>query len=634
MNFVGCGATTWLPAVVDLSKILQATTIIMLKKRASLCHYLRSACLLLRHHYFFSLVLGLINWNKNTSRREEPNMITSSAQRIADYRQRGWWGDLTLHGMLRHHAANNPHLLAVADQPNRHALTGDAPLRLSFTELDHASDNLASQLLHAGITSGDAILVQLPNIAELVMAYLAASKLGAIISPAAVQYGAHELQHICATINPAAMLTIEQFNGLPLAANARLALPSSVKVLRFNQELRVDKTANQQVSQQLTDYERRHPTGADDILTICWTSGTTGTPKGVPRSHNMWFATSRCCVEAADYQLGDRFLNIFPMVNMGSVGAFLYPAMLVGCSIFLHHPLDPAVFLAQLQDEKITFTVAPPAVLNQLAKNEAMWNQFDFSELRSIGSGSAPLAPWMIETFAKKYGKEVLNFYGSNEGISLFCTPQHGSDATQRATLFPRVGAGITYWDSDVNSIVISKVVDIETGEEITEVGKVGELLFDGATVFDGYLGTDNSEVFTHDGFFRTGDLVELCGEPPNFYRIADRCKDIINRGGLKISPMEIDVLLEGLPNSVEAAVCAYVDDRLGEKICACVVSAPQTPAPTLDQITQHLSNQGIAKFKLPERLELFNALPRNPLGKVQRFLLQDLVGKRIEEMK
>ena len=89
MNFVGCGATTWLPAVVDLSKILQATTIIMLKKRASLCHYLRSACLLLRHHYFFSLVLGLINWNKNTSRREEPNMITSSAQRIADYRQRG-----------------------------------------------------------------------------------------------------------------------------------------------------------------------------------------------------------------------------------------------------------------------------------------------------------------------------------------------------------------------------------------------------------------------------------------------------------------------------------------------------------------------------------------------------------------
>lgn len=140
--------------------------------------------------------------------------------------------------------------------------------------------------------------------------------------------------------------------------------------------------------------------------------------------------------------------------------------------------------------------------------------------------------------------------------------------------------------------MVFSKVVDVETGEEITETGRVGELLFDGATVFDGYLGTDNSEVFTDDGFFRTGDLVELCGEPPNFYQIAGRCKDIINRGGMKISPMEIDILLEGLPNSVEAAVCAYEDERLGEKICACIVSSPETQAPSLQQIVQHLSDR------------------------------------------
>jgi len=559
-------------------------------------------------------------------------MITSSVQRIADYRERGWWGDLTLHGMLRQHAQSNPDLLAVADQPNRQALTGDDPVRLSFSELNHASDNLASQLLKAGIKSGDAILVQLPNIAELVMAYLAASKIGVIISPAAVQYGAHELQHICATINPVAILTIEQFNGLPLAVSARQYLPESVGVLIFGEDITVDSSSYAEVQQQLAEHEKHYPTGADDILTICWTSGTTGTPKGVPRSHNMWFATSRCCMEAADYRLGDRFLNIFPMVNMGSVGAFLYPSMLVGCSIILHHPLDPALFLAQLQDEQITFTVAPPAVLNQLAKNEAMWNQFNFSQLRSIGSGSAPLAPRMIETFAEKYGKDVLNFYGSNEGISLFCTPRHGSDATQRATMFPRVGAGIDSWDSEVNSMVFSKVVDVETGEEITETGRVGELLFDGATVFDGYLGTDNSEVFTDDGFFRTGDLVELCGEPPNFYQIAGRCKDIINRGGMKISPMEIDILLEGLPNSAEAAVCAYKDERLGEKICACVVSSPEAQAPTLEQIVQHLSDRGIAKFKLPERLEIFAALPRNPLGKVQRFLLEDQVSQRIEE--
>ena len=101
----------------------------------------------------------------------------------------------------------------------------------------------------------------------------------------------------------------------------------------------------------------------------------------------------------------------------------------------------------------------------------------------------------------------------------------------------------------------------------------------------------------------------------------------------MKISPMEIDILLEGLPNSAEVAVCAYADERLGEKICACVVVAPDTESPSLELIAEYLSGQGIAKFKLPERLELFTALPRNPLGKVQRFLLQDAVEQRIKEI-
>ena len=149
-------------------------------------------------------------------------MITSSPQRIADYRARGWWGDITLHSMLRQHAAEHPELLAVADQPNRDVLTGDAPLRLSFAELNRATDNLAHQLLQAGVKSNDAILVQLPNIAELVMAYLAASKIGAIISPAAVQYGAHELQHICTTINPVAMVTIDHFNDILIEGKKRI----------------------------------------------------------------------------------------------------------------------------------------------------------------------------------------------------------------------------------------------------------------------------------------------------------------------------------------------------------------------------------------------------------------------------
>jgi acyl-CoA synthetase (AMP-forming)/AMP-acid ligase II len=326
---------------------------------------------------------------------------------------------------------------------------------------------------------------------------------------------------------------------------------------------------------------------------------------------------------AGAYTAEDILLNPFPLVNMAALGGFLFPAALLGCSIVLHHPLDPPLFLRQMQDEKITFTIAPPALLNQLAKSPELWKQFDFSALRRVGSGSAPLAPWMIETFSRDYGKEVVNFYGSNEGISLFATPETAPEPQVRAALFPRPEAG---------AAIATKVADPATGLELEREGERGELLIGGATVFDGYLGHDNSDVFAADGFFRTGDLVEICGEQGDFYRIVGRCKDIINRGGMKISPAELDVALEQHPQVLEAAVCAYPDERLGEKICACLVPRPGAAPPDLGALQDYLLEQGFARFKLPERIEIFERLPRNALGKVQRFSLQDTVTARTEQ--
>ena len=553
-------------------------------------------------------------------------MKTSSPQRIKDYTEREWWGQETLHSLLRTQAKVNPDLIAVADQPNREELTGDLPYRLSFQDLDFSSTALACQLLDNQIKSGDTIIVQLPNIVELVVCYMACSKIGAIISPVPVQYGRHELLHIHKMISSKAIITIERFKEQTLARGAAECLEDSIKILVFGTNIEIDANYDDGYRKQLQKFQDIHSSDANTILTICWTSGTTGTPKGVPRSHNMWIATARCCIEASEPRQGDRFLNIFPLVNMASIGAFLYPSLLVGCSIFLHHPLDPGLYLTQLQNEKITFTVAPPVLLNQLAKSEDMWKRFDFSNLRSVGSGSAPLAPWMIETFSRVYGLEVINFYGSNEGISLFCTPVHTQDPVVRATMFPRVGYGLHNGTSYASTSVLSKIVDPDTGEEIRESGSVGELLFDGATVFDGYLGMDNCDVFDSDGYFHTGDLVEICGDPPLFYKIAGRCKDIINRGGMKISPAEVDILLEGLPSTLEAAICAYPDDDLGEKLCACIVMESGVPNISLEDVNGYLNSKGIAKFKLPERIVFFDALPRNPLAKVQRFELEEWV--------
>lgn len=563
-------------------------------------------------------------------------MKTSSQQRIDTLTAKGWWSTDTLHGLLAEAVSSSPQKTAVGDQPNRAQLLGDAPRSLNYEELDQASDRLAQQFLKNGIKLDDILVVQLPNIVELVVTYYAASKIGAILSPVPVQYGRLELGAITQVLGTDLFVTTSQFKGCELAAESKNA---GGRVFCFGENrpagtvpITIDETTDcadlrkhqEQFAEELSDANR--------IITVCWTSGTTGTPKGVPRSHNMWLATAKAEIEPCDYQPGDNFLNPFPLVNMAAIGGFLFPCVLMAGSLYLHHPLEPTVYLQQLQDEKINFTIAPPTLLNLLAKSEDMWNQYDFSALRRIGSGSAPLAPWMIEIFSKKYGIEVTNFYGSNEGICLLSNLENAPDPEQRALMFPRLGREEIPWKTEAAAFTKTKVVDLTTGEEITEPGKEGELLIAGPTIIDSYFSLPEApavepESFTEDGYFRTGDVVEICGDPAYYYKIVGRCRDVINRGGMKISPVEIDLLLESMENLQEVAVCAYPDERLGEKICACVVAKEGIAPPTLEDVCAHLDQAGIAKFKLPERLEIFDSLPRNAMGKVLRYQLVEQVS-------
>ncbi len=547
-------------------------------------------------------------------------MKTSSAARIAAEREAGYWGDATLHSLLAALAAKHGGRMAVVDPPNSEALGAGPPRRLTFADLDRESNALARALSARGLRRGDALLVQLPNTHALVLLYAAASKLGAILSPLAVQYGRHEIAGFAETLAPRAYISQHSLGERPLLDEGAAAL-AGVPAWAID-ELLADAAGHDAGN---ADWGG----DADDILTVCWTSGTTGTPKGVPRSHNMWLVQGRTTQTAGGYRPGEVLLAPFPFVNMAALGGFLFPMALLGCTVVLHHPLDPALYLAQLQDEAVNFTIAPPALLNRLAQQPVLWEQFDFSALRAIGSGSVPLSPAMIEIFEERYGKPVVNFYGSNEGIALFATPDSAPAPAQRAMLFPRLGVTGMPFGGYGAEVLSTRVVDPATGTTIDEPGQPGELCIAGPGVFDGYLGHDNRGLFSDDGFFRTGDLVEISGNPPYFYRIVGRCKDIINRGGMKLSPSELDTLLEGHPDLAEAAVCAYADPDLGERVCACLVLAEGAGAPTVEALGDWLGERGLARFKRPERIELFDALPRNPLGKVVRNELAAAVAAR-----
>ncbi|MBT6446514.1 MAG: long-chain fatty acid--CoA ligase, partial [Acidimicrobiaceae bacterium] len=244
--------------------------------------------------------------------------------------------------------------------------------------------------------------------------------------------------------------------------------------------------------------------------------------------------------------------------------------------------------------------------LNMLLGNEAMLDSIDMSHIRKISSGSAPLAPWMVEGWQDR-GIEIVNVFGSNEGAAMLSTMASVPDPNERARYFPapsRLG-------------IEARLVDLETGEEITEPGQQGELRFAGPTIFSGYLESDGSE-FDDAGFYRTGDIFEIADSdgPRTLYRFVDRAKDIIIRGGMNVSAAEIETLVSSHDAVAECAVVAYPDDDLGERVGVFVVAAAESE-PDLDAVVEHLRAQKIASYKLPERLETIDALPRNPVGKV-----------------
>lgn len=554
-------------------------------------------------------------------------MQTTPQTQIDEYTARGWWGQETLDPLLRQAVAECPERPALVDPPNRPDIAGGDALRLTWAETEARVDGLAAALHATGLRADDIAVVQLPNIAELALAYLALARLGAIVSPVPVQYGPHELKKIQSELRARAFLSLGSLKGRDLLAEHAdafpgcllygLASPSAADAIDI-----VGHTPGAAERKAWLDYRQALAPDANDIFTICWTSGTTGTPKGVPRSTNHWLAISRASGDLAGLREGDALLNPFPMVNMGGLGGFFFNWLTYRATLVLHHPLDLEVYLQQLQDEKISYTIAPPALLNMLLREERLLAGIDLTHLRAIGSGSAPLAPWMIRGYEERHGIAILNNFGSNEGMCLASGPRDVPDPALRGELFPRFGTAGYEWSNRAAAMISTRLIDPETGARIDEPGVPGELLFKGPTIFDGYWKAPqaNAEVFTRDGYFRTGDLFEIAGpaDDPRYYRFVGRRKDIIVRGGMNVSPAELDTLLAGHPDLADAAVFGAPDPVLGERIAVAVVVKPGHRV-VLEDIVAFLKEKGVAVFKLPEVLHVFAELPRNALEKVLR---------------
>jgi acyl-CoA synthetase (AMP-forming)/AMP-acid ligase II len=582
-------------------------------------------------------------------------MILIPEDKIAEYTDRGWWGTTTLWDLFQQQVAQRPDAEAVVDAANRADFAHGEAQRLTWSQLSDAVDRFCRVLLDTGIRRDEILLMQLPNGVEQYIVYLSCARLGIVVTPVPVQYRENELDHILAHTQAAAVVTFARI-GKPEGGHAAAAMfaqmqahaPHLRSILAWGDELAsgcIDLSRDCAAAitpadtQRLAQAEREAAVTANDVFTICWTSGTEARPKGVPRSHNEWLVVAPSIIEAGQIGPQARLLNPFPLVNMAGISTAIAAWLVVGGTVVQHHPFSLPVFLQQIRDERIDYTVAPPAVLNMLLQNTALLEGIDFQRLSRIGSGSAPLSEWMVRGFAEQFGVQIINYFGSNEGAALAGSDIDLPDPGERATFFPRAGVPGFEWSVSTTRKIRTRLVDLDTGEDIAQAGHIGELRFTGPTIFSGYYGAPEmtARAFDEQGYYKTGDLFEIAGDRQQFYRYAGRSKDLVIRGGMNISAEEIEGLLLSCPGVREVAVVGVPDAVLGERVCVCVVGREGQPPALVDLVRYLRTERHVAAYKLPEYLLPLAEMPRNPVGKILKTELRaqarSLVGSARKEM-
>jgi 2,3-dihydroxybenzoate-AMP ligase len=345
--------------------------------------------------------------------------------------------------------------------------------------------------------------------------------------------------------------------------------------------------------------------------------GTTGIPKLIPRTNNDYAYNSKVAAEVAGVQSDSVLLLVLPIAhNLPLACPGIQGFMFQGATVVLHANTRPAEMFTLIQKHGVTHLKVVPALLIRLINDPAIGG-FDLSSVQQIQSGGQRMQPEVRlrtrQLFQKAFVQE--NF-GMSEGVLMFV--RHGDP---EEVLLETCGRPVCT-DDEV------KLIDDE-GREVPD-GEVGELACRGPYTLRGYWGVPeyNARQFTTDGFYRSGDLMRK--HASGNYIVEGRKKDLINRGGEKISAEEVENLILMHPAVQNVACVPMPDAAMGEKMCACVILKRGASGLTLAELVAFLLTHEIAKFKLPERLELLNDFPVSTFGKVSKKALGEMVAAKL----
>ncbi len=523
---------------------------------------------------------------------------------IAENTESGIWRNKTLADLLDEQLARDADKILIIQDD----------IQLSARDIGRQARALAGALQQRGLVAGDVISFQLPNWPEAVVVDMAAAMLGLVSNPIIPIYRDAEVAYILKDAGTKAFFIPTQFRNFDYAAMVerhRAELPDLAHVITVR-DTAPGCTAFDELLAEDAPLERS-TVDPNAVKLIMYTSGTTGRPKGVLHSHNTIDTENQAFSGFLGLDGEDVILMPSPLTHItGYLYGIQLPFVLGAPAVFMESwNAEAAADL--IERHGVTFTIAATVFLQELTEIARAQNR-PLPSLRYFPCGGAPVPPEIIYNAHKAFERCVCGrCYGSTEA--------------------PTVTLGINSRDQEemgaaTEGLIVGheiKLVD-DKGAPVL-VGVEGEIVTRGPEMCLGYADPAHNEAFDEEGYFHTGDLAVMTED--GCLVITGRLKDLIIRGGENLSPREVEDALHELPAIYEAAVVAMPHERMGETGCAYVV-LEEGASLTFDEMVAALAETGMSTRKYPERLEIIDAFPRTPSGKIRKNALREQIAKKI----
>ena len=520
-------------------------------------------------------------------------------ERARVYRAAGYWRNDTIPGLFASVAASVPGKIAVRDASGA---------SITYLEIERSAGSIAGFLLEAGVGKGDIVTVCLPNWWQAVAVFLGVMRIGAVLNPVPTTYGRADIAYVLGKCRSRALFVPGRFRGVeygPVVAALDLDIPV-VQVGDANEQFGIPLA-------QIIEGEPARETidfSADDPAAVLFTSGTEAKPKGAVHTHNTILFGERAMALAIGIGSGDTGFMASPISHATGFLHGIVMTLTTGGTLSLLDVFSGPVAARQMREHRCTWTMGATPFLSDVS-DALETSSSRLPDLRYFLCGGAPV-PEVLVRRATDLGLRVLSIYGSTESPPH--TIVHPEDPVENA------------WTTDGRPLAGIEAGIVSDGREVLPLGETGEERSRGPNTCLGYLDEPalTAKDFDDDGWYYSGDLARQL--PDGSIRIAGRLKDIIVRGGQNISAREIEEYLIAHPAVHAAAVVGVPHHRLGETGCAVLVLKSKCSL-TLSELTVYLSGLGIARYKLPERLEIWPSLPATPSGKIQKFLIRKMLN-------